>query len=159
MVKVNIKIALVILLGIFLTTSVIFLNQSRVLASQYCNVPPSARTQKPPLTAQQIQSEYCYQCAGGSSSCADLATQSCTRQNCDFVKEYIDPAINLLSGLVGVVVVIGIIIGSIEYASSAGDPQKVAKGRARITNSLIALFAFFFLWAFLQFLVPGGLFN
>jgi hypothetical protein len=61
--------------------------------------------------------------------------------------------------MVGIVVVISLILGGVEYSSSEGDPQKSAKAKRRIANTLFALIAYFFLFAFLQFLIPNGLFN
>jgi hypothetical protein len=61
--------------------------------------------------------------------------------------------------MVGIIVVISLIMGGIEYSTSEGDPQKSAKAKRRITNTLIALIAFFFLYAFLQFLIPNGVFH
>ena len=79
--------------------------------------------------------------------------------HCNLTKAYIQPIIDLLSGIVGIIVVISLILGGIEYSTSEGDPQKSAKAKRRIANTLFALIAFFFLFAFLQFLIPGGLFN
>lgn len=67
-------------------------------------------------------------------------------------------AINIISAGVGVIVTAMIVIGGIQYASAGGNPQKVAAAKTRITNAIIALVAYFFLFAFLQWLVPGGLF-
>jgi hypothetical protein len=77
----------------------------------------------------------------------------------DLVKKYLNPAINLFSALVGVVVVMSIIIGGIQYSSSAGDPQKAAKAKGRILNAIIAILAYAFLYGFLQFIIPGGAFQ
>lgn len=107
-------------------------------------------------------------CPSGTTdpACVDPATKSgdldcngdgTTDANCNLVTKYVNPLIKLLSGLAGVAVVIGIIVGGIEYASSAGDPQKVSKAKTHIRNSIIALLVFFFLWAGLTFLLPGGL--
>jgi len=65
--------------------------------------------------------------------------------------------INIMAGLVGVIVVAVIVLGGIQYSTAGGDSQKVAKARQRISNAVIALFAFIFMWAFLQWVVPGGL--
>ncbi len=73
--------------------------------------------------------------------------------------KYLNPLIALLSGVIVIVIVIAIIYGAIEYITSGGDPQRSAAGKKRITEALIGLIAFFLLFAFLQFLVPGGLFN
>ncbi len=66
--------------------------------------------------------------------------------------------INLLAAGVGVVVVIMIIIGGIQYASAGPNPQAVYAAKQKIANAVIALLAFFFLYAFLQYLIPGGVF-
>jgi hypothetical protein len=78
--------------------------------------------------------------------------------SCNLATSYLQPTLDLLSGIVGIVVVISLIMGGIEYSTSEGDPQKSAKAKRRITNTLFALIAYFFLYAFLQFLIPGGLF-
>ena len=64
--------------------------------------------------------------------------------------------INFLSVGVGVVVTIIVIIGGIQYASAGANPQAVMAAKKRIVNALLALVAYFFLFAFLQWLVPGG---
>jgi Na+/phosphate symporter len=71
--------------------------------------------------------------------------------------KYINPVVNLLAALVGVVVLGSIIAGAIQYSSSAGDPGKVAAAKKRIFNALFALAGFIFLYAFLQWVIPGGL--
>ena len=77
--------------------------------------------------------------------------------NACFFAKYINPIIALLSAIVGVVVIISIIIGGIQYSSASGDPSKLQAAKSRITNSIIGLVAFFFLFAFIQWVVPGGL--
>jgi len=85
---------------------------------------------------------------------------NCSRDGgCDLVKKYLNPAIGLLSALVGVAVVVSIIAGGIQYSASAGDPQKAAKAKDHIFNAVVALVAFIFLFAFLEWLVPGGLLH
>jgi len=88
--------------------------------------------------------------AATGGNCANLA-------HCDLISKYINPFINFLSALVGVAVVISIVIGGIQYGSSAGDPQKVTAAKNRIRNAIIALLTFLFLYALLNFLIPGGL--
>lgn len=82
-----------------------------------------------------------------------------TLDKCDIVVKYLNPAIQLMSALVGIVVTISIVIGGVQYASSAGDPQAAAAAKARIRNSIIALLTFLFLYALLNWLIPGGLFH
>ncbi|HSX30398.1 MAG TPA: pilin [Candidatus Saccharimonadales bacterium] len=85
-------------------------------------------------------------------SCASVA-------HCDLIIHYVNPIINLLAALVGIAVVASIIIGGVQYGSSAGDPQKVSAAKARIRNAIIALLTFFFLYGLLNFLLPSGLFR
>ena len=73
--------------------------------------------------------------------------------------KYINPFIQLLSAAVGLVIVTAIIHGAIEFITSAGDAQRSAAGRKRITEALIGLVAFVLLYAVLVFLVPGGFLN
>lgn len=90
---------------------------------------------------------------------ADPAIKGCKSNNCDFIDKYVNPAITLLTFSFGLIAVISLIIGGIQYSASGGDPQNVAKAKKRITDTLIAVVAYFFLFSFLQFLIPGGLFN
>lgn len=95
----------------------------------------------------------------------DKDGNNCTIKNCDQdenckkITSTLVAATNLLSALVGIIAVAMIVFGGIQFSTSGGDPQKVASGKKHITNAIIALVAFVFLWAFLNFLIPGGLFN
>lgn len=77
---------------------------------------------------------------------------------CLFAK-YLNPAIQLISAAVGIAIVIAIVLGAMEYITSGGDPQRAASGKKRIVEALIGLAAFALLYAFLQFIIPGGLAN
>lgn len=59
---------------------------------------------------------------------------------------------------VGIVAVISIIIGGIQYTASQDDPQASAKAIDRIRNTVFALLLYVFIWAIANWLVPGGLF-
>lgn len=65
--------------------------------------------------------------------------------------------VRFLSAGVGIVIVLMIIIGGIQYITSQGNPQATASAKNRITNAIIALFLFIFMAAILNFLIPGGL--
>jgi hypothetical protein len=102
-------------------------------------------------------------CGNPANTCTDPATSKCqgtstsTSDNCNLIKDYVDPFIGFLAALVGVSVVISIVIGGIQYGSSAGDSARVNAAKNRIRNSIIALIAFVFLFALLNFLIPGGI--
>lgn len=67
--------------------------------------------------------------------------------------------VNILSGAIMVVAVIMLIIGAIQYSASGGDPTGVKAAKTKITNVLIGIAAYVFLYAFLQWLIPGGVFK
>jgi len=100
----------------------------------------------------------CLQATPNSSS---LSAASCTENgsNCNVFTSYINPIINVLSGVIVLVAIASIIVAGIMYSSSGGDAQKAAKAKSRIINTLLALLAYIFLYSFLQFLIPGGLLN
>lgn len=101
-------------------------------------------------------------CQSDKKSCIDPAANpnaKCDNDDCDFVKKFINPSINVLTLSFGILAIISIIIGGINYATSEGDPQKTARAKNRIFNTIIAIVAYMFLYAFLQFLVPGGAFK
>ncbi len=76
--------------------------------------------------------------------------------NCTIITKYLNPFIRLLSIIAGLAVTIGVIFGGIQYSSAGGDPQKIAKAKMHIRNSIIALLVFLFLYAILRFLIPGN---
>lgn len=97
------------------------------------------------------------------NKCKDPAAnpdKECNQDNgCDIIAKYVNPTIRLLTYVFAIIAVISIIMGGIQYAASTGDPQKVTAAKKRIGNTIIAIVAYFFLYGFLQFLIPGGAFN
>lgn len=71
----------------------------------------------------------------------------------------LNTVINVLAGLVGVVCVAMIVVGGIQYSLARNNPQATAGARTRILNAVIAMVAFMFIWALLQYLIPGGVFK
>ena len=67
--------------------------------------------------------------------------------------------INTMAVGVGVVVAGSIIWQSIQYSAANGSPDKVKSARNGIVNAIIALFLFFFMYAILNFIIPGGIFS
>jgi hypothetical protein len=111
----------------------------------------------------------CADCQNGGKGCIDCdngicndpaanASAECTNNGCDLVKKYVNPFIQLLTLVFGLIAIISIIIGGIQYATSEGDPQRVSKAKMRILWTVIAIVGYFFMYGFLQFLIPGGIF-
>ena len=97
--------------------------------------------------------------------CVDGAVAECLDENgdvmsssrCDLTRNYINPIIALLSIIVGLAVTVGIILGGITISTAGGDPNKLAAGKQKIFTSVVALIFFGLLWAFLNWILPGGL--
>ena len=106
-----------------------------------------------PVGADPLKNEACPK----DDPCGTSNAGPSDNSGCDFVKTYVNPAIQLFSVVFGLIVAIGVITGAIQYITSSGDPQKAAKAKARITTSVVALVGYVFLFALLQFLVPGGI--
>lgn len=88
---------------------------------------------------------------------ADCKDGDLSEANCGITR-YLKILINTLSALVGVAVVAVLVIGGIQYSTSAGDPNAAAAAKKRITNAILALVLFGTMYGFLQWLVPGGVF-
>lgn len=67
-------------------------------------------------------------------------------------------AINFLSGGVILIVSIVIVMGGIQYTTAAGNPQIIQAAKNKISNAVIALFLYFFMYSIAQWLIPGGIF-
>jgi hypothetical protein len=78
---------------------------------------------------------------------------------CDIVARYINPAINALTIVVGLIVTAAIATGGIQIAGARNNPQAIAAGKSKIANALIGFLGYSVLWAFLQWVVPGGFLN
>lgn len=65
--------------------------------------------------------------------------------------------LNVLLIGIGVAAVVGIIISGIQYSTSSGDPAQMTKAKNRLVQIIIGLVAFGLMWAFLQWLIPGGI--
>lgn len=144
--KIQTKIAMAVLTALLVFTPLLSLSLPPVMAY-------AATT--PPTTNQTQASSQC--CKNGPSL-STLSTSKSTGQGEKCIVEcYINPIVDLASGLVGVFVALSIIIAGIQYSGSADDPSKVQQAKDRIRNAMIALLAYLFLLAFVTWLLPGGL--
>lgn len=86
---------------------------------------------------------------------SDCNNPDLKQDNCGIIK-YLVIFINALSALVGIIIVIVIIVGGIQYSASADNPQAAAAAKKRIAGAVGALLIFIFMFAFLNYIVPGG---
>lgn len=90
----------------------------------------------------------CENCQKGSKNCL---------KNNVIIKD-IQKFVDFLSALVGIVVIGSIMVGGIQYALGGDNAEKVGQAKKRISTSLFAFLIFILTFAFLQWLIPGGVF-
>jgi uncharacterized membrane protein YraQ (UPF0718 family) len=93
----------------------------------------------------------------GTSQATAAQIQKCLKDNKIFIR--LNEIVNFLAAGVGIVVTGVIIVGGIQYILAGDNATGLQAARQRIINGLIALFAFLFMYAFLQWLIPGGVFG
>lgn len=71
---------------------------------------------------------------------------------------YVGGFINFLIAGVGLIVTIMLGIAGIQYMAAQGNPQQIEAARKKVSNAIIAFVTFIFMYAILQWLVPGGIF-
>jgi hypothetical protein len=96
--------------------------------------------------------------SGGEHQCAPgQDVKTCVEDTP--LMENINNIIYALSAGIGLVVTAMIIIGGIQYSAAGGDSNKVQAAKQKIYNAVLALLAFMFMFGFIEWLVPGGLFK
>lgn len=135
----NTKLITVLLSGLLIVFSVVAYNfalGSTVLAQDCTN------------TTTLTSTEYKEQCA--------CKGDNLSSKNCGIIA-YIALFVRFLSAAVGIVVVTMITVGGIQYSSARDNPQATQAARGKIYNAILALVVYMFMFAFLQWLVPGGI--
>lgn len=115
------------------------------------------------LVTSTVKGDARYQCGKGDNAvktkfnfgCVGTAYKGSTLNP---ILDLIYAIIRFLSAGVGIVVVGSIIWAGIQYSSSQGNPEQTAQAKLRIQNSFLALVLYLFIFALVQYLVPGGLF-
>jgi hypothetical protein len=89
-------------------------------------------------------------------NCSGKSSQECLTQNP--ITQWTVLFINVL----GVIIIVGasamLVYAGVEYIAAADNPDRVKKAKQKIINVIIGVIAFFFMYAFLQWLIPGGAF-
>ena len=69
--------------------------------------------------------------------------------------EIVQSILNWIFGIIGIVAVVMIIIGGINFMTSAGDPGKVKKGKDTILYGIIGLVVALLAFAIVNFVLNG----
>lgn len=67
--------------------------------------------------------------------------------------------LNILTAAVGVAAVGGIVYGAVLYSSAGDKADQTKKAISVITNVVIGIVAYAFMYLILNFLIPGGIFS
>lgn len=89
-----------------------------------------------------------------SFDCGNATTNECIKKNPIVI--WLNWGLSVLSAIVGVGAIIMTIVAGLQYSASRDNPQGVQAAKQKIANVVIGLAAYIFLWAFLNWLIPGG---
>jgi hypothetical protein len=92
----------------------------------------------------------------GGSNCVAIGSAG-LQSNAIFV--YTTNVLKVISALAGIATAGGFIWGGILYITARANAGQVEKAKMVMINSVIGLLLFIFMYAILQFLVPGGVFT
>lgn len=91
------------------------------------------------------------------NDCAAGEGTDLTGENCGII-DLLNTVFSFVSGGVALAVVFNIIVAGIQYSSAQGDPSSVGKAKKRIMDAVLALLMYALVYAFVQWLIPGGVF-
>jgi len=137
------KIKNILLLSVVLAT---LASPMTVIAEDICYPaggvgPPSPAACNTPGASQPID-------PGGSSATSGSAT----------IDRLVQNVVDVMGAITGIVIVLSIIAGGIQYMTARDNSSQVAAAKNRIMMSILALVLFIFTYTILQWLVPGGIF-
>lgn len=98
------------------------------------------------------------ECSGEASyNCkSEESLNTCSKNNPIVV--WLSFFINMLAAIVGIGAIIMVIVAGLQYSAARDNPQGIQAAKQKLTNVLIGIAAFVFMYAFLQWLIPGGVF-
>lgn len=92
----------------------------------------------------------------GGSNCVPVGSGS-LQGNAIFI--YVVGVLKVISAMAGLATVGGFVWGGILYITARANAGQVENAKNVMINSVIGLLLFIFMYAILQFLVPGGVFS
>ncbi len=93
---------------------------------------------------------------GEETECVKTAILGSGGQYCGGIYGVLAVAINILTYGIATAGVIGIVIAGVQYITSSGDPATMTRAKNRIVQVVIGLVVWGLMWAFLEWLIPGG---
>jgi len=94
-------------------------------------------------------------CGSGDQAIQTSIEFGCTGNGPSAIADLLFAIIRFLTAGVGIVLIVSTIVAGIQYTTSRGDPNLVAKSKDRLRANAIALLFFIFGFALLNYIVPG----
>lgn len=88
-----------------------------------------------------------------------ICDEANTKTGGQAIWDFLIMVLNILTAGVGVAAVIGIIVAALQYSSAEEKADQVHNAKMRIWNIILGLIFYLIMYAFLQFLIPGGIFS
>jgi hypothetical protein len=148
--KMNTKIVLSIIFASFFMVSSLFTSSASVSAGAVIGLGPDPTTTCPISHGLEIP-QPC-----DNFGCDPANQSDCIKYNP--LLQWIRFFINVISSIIIVGAIVMVTLAGLEYSASGDNSQTVQNAKKRITNVMIGLVSYFFLYAFLQWVIPGGVF-
>ena len=84
-----------------------------------------------------------------------LFGEVCDNGDGQAIRDIIKMVVNILTGGVLAAAIIGMVISGIQYTTAGGNEQQMVKAKNRIVQIAIGLAIWIFMWAALNWLIPG----
>ena len=72
------------------------------------------------------------------------------------ISDLLNIVLVILTTGVGIAATVSFVVAGVLYMSAAGSAEQVKKAKNMIFNTVIGLLAYLLMWAFLSWLIPGG---
>ncbi len=105
----------------------------------------------------KLEPAYAARCAGVDTSIIECSDDE--QQDGGGIFVVINIVLNVLTFGVGIAGTLGIVISGVMYLTARDNEAQMTKAKSRLINILIGLVAYALMWAFLQWLLPGGIFS
>jgi len=101
--------------------------------------------------------------ASAKKECGDTGVSTNLFGGCvdgeDGIFKVLNVILSVLTWGIGIAGTLGIVISGIQYMTAKDDPVQMTKAKNRLIQIIIGLAIYAVMWAFLQWLLPGGVFG
>lgn len=91
-----------------------------------------------------------------AANCRSGSTETCLEKNP--LVQWIEFGINVISVIIISGSAVMIAFAGVQYTAARDNPQQVQAAKQRMWNVGVGLISYFFLYGFIQWIIPGGVF-